>query len=217
MSFGRRVLDIIRREFISGVLVVVPVILTYIVIRFLFEAIDGILNPFIVDVFGYYVPGLGLVTTLLLILLAGFFARSFIGHQILKLGDRLLRRTPVIRPIYTAAKQLLEAMASTSDSTFKEVGLIEYPRKGIYAIGFLSRRIELDVSGVNKVYWSVFMASTPTPVSGMVVIIPEEEVIKLEMTVEEGVKFLVSGGVASPALIKRKPAVMRNESGEVTR
>ena len=217
MSFGRRVLDIIRREFVSGVLVVVPVILTYIVIRFLFEAIDGILRPFIVDAFGYYVPGLGLVTTLLLILLAGFFARSFIGHQILKLGDRLLRRTPVIRPIYTAAKQLLEAMASTSDSTFKEVGLVEYPRKGLYALGFLSRRIELDVSGVNRVYWSVFMASTPTPVSGMVVIVPEEDVIKLDMTVEEGVKFLVSGGVASPALIKRKPAAVRNESGEVTR
>ena len=217
MSFGRRVLEIIRREFISGVLVVVPVILTYIVLRFLFEAIDGVLGPFIVDVFGYYVPGLGLVTTLLLILLAGFFARSFVGHQILKLGDRLLRRTPVIRPIYTAAKQLLEAMASTSDSTFKEVGLIEYPRVGVYALGFLSRRIELDVKGVRKIYWSVFVASTPTPVSGMVVIVPEEDVIRVDMTIEEGVKFLVSGGVASPALIKRKPAVLRSESGEVTR
>ena len=154
---------------------------------------------------------------MLLILLAGFFARGFVGHQILKLGDRLLRRTPVIRPIYTAAKQLLEAMASTSDSTFKEVGLIEYPRVGVYALGFLSRRIELDVKGVRKIYWSVFVASTPTPVSGMVVIVPEEDVIRVDMTIEEGVKFLVSGGVASPALIKRKPAVLRSESGEVTR
>lgn len=195
-------LAILKRYFIAGILVVVPVILTWFVLKFLFEAIDGILRPVILQLFGYYIPGLGLVTTILLIILAGVITRSYLGGRAYRLGDKLMAKLPLIRTIYVAAKQLLEAIAGPSIDSFKEVALVEYPRKGVFALSFVSNRIQLDIDGVQRGYTSVFVPSTPTPVSGMVILMPDEEVTIVDMTIEEAIKFLVSGGVASPKLIK---------------
>lgn len=201
MSLPTQVLAILKRHFFSGVLVVVPIILTYIVIRFLFESVDGILQPFILNLFGYYVPGLGLITTLMLIFLAGFFTTNIIGHRLYRTGDNLLARLPIIRPIYSAAKQLLEAITTPSAKSFKEVALVEYPRRGSFQLCFISNRLTLSIDGSAESYFSVFVPSTPTPVSGMVVVVPKDDVYTIDMTVEEGIKFLVSGGVVSPAMI----------------
>ena len=214
MSLANRVIDSLKRQFISGVLVVVPLILTYIVLKFLFEAIDGILKPAVMAAFGYYIPGLGVLTTLLLIILAGLLTRNYIGHRIYRGGDRVLRKMPLIRPIYSSVKQLLEAMTSQSEQSFKEVGLIEYPRRGMYALGFVARRFTVSLEGAPKTFCSVFVASTPTPVSGMVVIVPEQDVIRVDMSVEEGVKFLVSGGVAAPDVIRSKTTALRDDAEE---
>ena len=196
---------IIKKYFISGVLVVVPFILTYIVLKFLFETVDGILQPFIHHLLGYYIPGLGIFSTLLIIILAGVLTRNVLGAWIYRRGDSVLTRLPIIRPIYSSAKQLLEAIAAPSMSSFKEVTLIEYPRKGIHALGFISHRVEMSLNDEVSKYAVVFIPSTPTPISGIVVIVPEKEAVTLNMTVEEGIKFLVSGGVASPSLIIRHP------------
>lgn len=204
MSVLSHAMATVKRQFISGMLVVVPLILTYLVLKLLFDAIDGILQPLIEGVVGYYVPGLGVITTILLILLAGFFTRNFIGARIYRIGDRILERMPIIRPIYSAAKQLLEAIAQPTHQSFKAVVLIEYPRRGSWVLAFLSNRMEVDIGGEIRRLVSVFVPSTPTPISGMVILVPEDEAQLLEMTVEEGVKFLVSGGVASPGLIKRR-------------
>ena len=196
---------ILKKYFISGVLVVVPIILTYIVLKFLFETVDGILQPFIHHLLGYYIPGLGIFSTLLIIILAGVLTRNVLGAWIYRRGDSVLTRLPIIRPIYSSAKQLLEAIAAPSMSSFKEVTLIEYPRKGIHALGFISHRVEMSLNDEVSKYAVVFIPSTPTPISGIVVIVPEKEAVTLNMTVEEGIKFLVSGGVASPSLIIRHP------------
>jgi len=216
MSVANRVIDTVKRHFISGVLVVVPIILTYIVLKFLFESIDGILQPIIHNLFGYFVPGLGVITTLLLIILAGMFTRNYLGAKLYKYGDRIIEKMPVIRPIYSSAKQLLEALTSTNTKTFKEVGLIEYPRKGIYALCFIARYVELDFKDNTQKAVTVFVPSTPTPVSGIALVVPVKEVIFLDMTIEEGVKFLVSGGVASPENLKQKNAPPWAEQNEVT-
>ncbi len=204
MSVANRILDTIKRHFISGVLVVVPFILTFIVLRFLFEAVDGILEPILHNLLGYYRTGLGLVTTLLIILLAGLLTRNFLGHRLFRFGERILERVPLIRPIYSASKQLLEALTRTNQQSFKEVALIEYPRKGVFQLCFVSRRINITTGGRSATYATCFVPSTPTPVSGMVVVVPVNEVLTLDMTVEEGIKFLVSGGVASPDLLTGK-------------
>ena len=109
---------------------------------------------------------------------------------------------PIIRPIYSAAKQLLEAVTTPSLETFKEVGLIEFPRLGIFTVVLISRRHDLDVGGTSGKYACCFVPSTPTPVTGWTVVVPIEEVHVLDMTVEEAVKFVVSGGVASRDLLK---------------
>lgn len=194
----------LKRYFFSGVLVVVPIILTYIVLKFLFDVIDGILSPLLFRIFGYYVTGLGLLTTLLIIVLAGVLTRNILGAQLYHLGDRLLRRMPVIRPVYTAAKQLLESLAAGSGTSFKEVGLIEYPRLGSYSICFVANRLKVLRDGEELEHVVVFIPSTPTPVSGMVVLIPTAEVEILDMTVEAAVTFLVSGGIISPSLVRKR-------------
>lgn len=193
---------ILKKYFLSGVLVVVPVILTFLVIRFLFEAIDGLLQPVLHELLGYFVPGLGVVTTVLLILLAGILSRNYVGKFLYRLGDNILAKLPLTRPIYSAAKQLIEAIASDESGVFQETGLVEYPRKGVFALCFVSHRFQLTKNGKTRDMVSVFVPSTPTPVSGMVIIVPPEEVTLLDMTVEEGIKFLVSGGVASPDVLK---------------
>jgi uncharacterized membrane protein len=210
-----KIVEAIKRYFISGVLVVVPLILTYIVLRFLFEAIDGVLQPLIFRVFGFYVPGLGVVTTLILILVAGMFTRNLIGHRAVKMGERVLARMPIVRPIYSSAKQLLEAMTSSTSQSFKEVGIIEYPRRGLYSLGFIARRFPMEIDGNRKWFVSILIASTPTPVSGMVVMVPEEEVYRINMTVEDGLKFLVSGGVVTPDMITHRTPKLRTETEEV--
>ena len=203
MSVANNIMDAIKRYFISGVLVVVPVILTFIVLRFLFEAVDGILQTYLHDLLGYYRTGLGVLTIVLLIMLFGVLTRSFIGHKIYRAGDRLLARLPIIRAIYSAAKQLLEAIAApTTTGSFKEVGLVEYPRKGVYQLCFISRTdMCLRIGGEERQFTTVFVPSTPTPISGMVVMVPTDEVVRLDMSVEDGIKYLVSGGVVSPTIL----------------
>ncbi len=217
MSMVNTVFGIIKRHFVSGVLVLVPLILTYLVLRYLFVAIDDILGPVILKVFGYYVPGLGVAIMLLLIMLAGILTRGIVGARLYRMGDRLLVRMPLIRPIYSSAKRMLEAVTSNSADSFKEVVLVEYPRKGIWAVGFITRYFEADLDGGVQRYCTVFMGSTPTPVTGWVIVAPEADVCRVDMTVEEGFKLLVSGGVVSPDEIKLKSAPERAVSGEVAR
>lgn len=215
MSSLNSIVVVLKRYFISGVLVVVPLILTYIVLKFLFETVDGILKPILIKAFGYYVPGLGVFTTILIIILAGVLTRNFIGAKLYRMGDQMLVRMPFIRPVYSAAKQLLEAVTVPSARSFKEVAFVEYPRRGVFALCFIARQIELEINGEVRKFATVFVPSTPTPVSGVVIMVPVGEVIPVNMTVEEGVKFLVSGGVASPELIKQKSRLMCEEQQEV--
>ncbi len=204
MSVLKVVKDIIRRQFVSGVLVVVPLILTYVVLRFLFEAIDGILLPVIMHLFGYAVPGLGIIATILIILLTGFFIRSIVGATLYKHGDRILARIPLIRVVYLAAKQLIEAITMPQVKSFREVVMIEYPRRGLYVVGFATSRTRRISDGViEKTLVGVFVPSTPTPISGFVVFVPEDEVTPLKITVEEAIKILVSGGIVTPPLIRK--------------
>lgn len=220
MSIINEVAAAVRRYFVSGVLVVVPLILTYIVLKFLFESVDSVLQPFLQKALGYSIYGLGVLTTILLIILAGVLTRNFLGAQLYRVGDRIMSAMPIIRPIYSAAKQLLEAVAMPSMNAFKEVALVEYPRRGVWSLGFISNKIAVMTDDTSKIYVSIFIPSTPTPISGMVILVQEDETFAVDMTVEEGVKFLVSGGVASPELIKRKnyPALGNDrEVGSETR
>ena len=200
-TFSKILWETLRKYFISGALVVAPVIITYLALRFLFEAIDGILSDEIYDLLGYRIPGLGLVTTLLLVLLVGVLTRNYFGSRMVKIGERFINSFPVVRTIYVAAKQLVEGVSLPSKRAFKQVALVEYPRRGVFALCFVVGRPIKRVDGVDTKSVCLFVPSTPTPVSGMVVVAPPDQVILLDMTVEEGIKFLVSGGIASPEIL----------------
>lgn len=198
--------DVLRRQFLSGMLVVVPLILTYVVLRFLFDIIDGILSPYIVRFLGYSIPGLGIISTILIIILTGFFVRSIVGASIYKYGDNLLTKLPIVRIFYLAAKKLIEALAQPNNEAFKEVVMFEYPRRGIWAVGFLTSKIKF-VNGSEDQQIEligVFVPSTPTPISGIVIFAPRKDIVSLDITVEDGLKLIVSGGIVAPPVIKKK-------------
>lgn len=194
----------IKRYFISGVLVVVPGILTFMVLRFLFETLDGILRPAVERLTGRDLPVIGFVALILVIFTAGIIARSYIGNRAVSLFERWLVRLPLIRPVYGAAKQLLEALAGPKINAFKEVAAVEYPRLGIWTVVLIASRTRMLVHGVECPCAVAFIPSTPTPISGMVIIVPESQVVSLDMTIEEAVKFIVSGGVVTPELMKER-------------
>lgn len=208
----RMIIDALRRYFVSGVLVVVPIILTYVVLSFMFESIDGILSPYLRKVLGYTVPGLGILTTLLLILLAGVLTYNFIGSSLFRAGDRALRSFPFVRIIYMSAKQLVEGVTLPQRETFKEVALIEYPRRGVFALCFVVKRPRLVSGDGESELVSLFVPSTPTPISGMVIMARPEEVMVLDMSVEDAFKFLISGGIVSPELFRAR--ILGPKSGE---
>jgi uncharacterized membrane protein len=141
----------------------------------------------------------------------GSIARNFFGSRLIKLGDKAMARMPLIRAVYSSAKQLLEAIALPSANSFNDVVMIEHPRIGIWTIGFVSNRLQVDLGDGKLAVVSVFIPHTPTPMTGTVVIVPERDVHILDMTVEEGIKFTVSGGVASPHLLAG--VKYRRESG----
>lgn len=208
MSVFKIVGDIVRRQFLSGVLVVVPLILTYVVLRFLFEAVDGILLPVVEKLLGFTIPGFGIIATLLIILLTGLFTRSILGGTIYKHSDKIMARLPLIRIIYLAAKQLIEAITRPQVKSFKEVVMIEYPRRGLYAIGFATAQIKYsDEHFGHRKLVGVFVPSTPTPITGLVIFVPEDEIMPVDITVEEAMKLLVSGGIVAPSVFRDQTGI----------
>jgi len=204
-SIGRLILDTVRRMFVSGVLVIVPVIATVVILNFLFHTVDGILSPVFERFLGYSIPGMGLVATLLLILLAGALARNVIGSRLFSIGELLFVRTPLVRTVYSAAKQLVEAVTGSQRKVFQRAVLVEYPRKGIYAIGFAAAETDVRSGPLNGKMVSIFVPSTPTPVTGFVIMVPADEVYELDISTEDVIKMLVSGGIATPAELRRLP------------
>ncbi len=191
---------VLRTRFVSGLLVVIPLILTFVLLRALVESIDGLLGPLVTALLGhsYDFPFVGVIVTIALIVLAGIFAANVIGGRLIRLWERLLLRIPIVSFVYGSAKQLVQALSIPHSNSFKSVVMVEYPRRGVYALGFLVKQTKLAGPSGDRKMASVFIPSTPTPISGLVVIFPEEEVVYLDMTIEEGVKFFVSGGIISP-------------------
>ncbi|MCI0530499.1 MAG: DUF502 domain-containing protein [candidate division Zixibacteria bacterium] len=197
-NIKRRILDVFRRQFLSGVIVIVPLILTYFVLRFLFGGFDSLFNPLQDKLLGTRIPGLGILATLVLIYLVGLLAGNVIGSRLIRLWEILFTKTPLVKTVYSASKQLLEALTSTRQKSFQKVVLVQYPRLGSYVLGFLTKRIELDINDSRREFMSIFVPSTPTPFTGFAILLPKEDVIILNLPVEEALQFIVSGGIVSP-------------------
>jgi len=198
----------IQRYFLTGIVVLTPIVLTIYIFWKIFIIFDnwmaGILQFLFVRVLGisnYYhrVPGIGILVMILLIILVGILTRLYVGRKLLDLGNWIVGKIPFFNSIYMTLKQIVEALFSDKGEVFRKAVLIEYPRKGIYSIGFMTQDTRGEVQNhSSKDLISIFLPTTPNPTSGFLLFVPKEDAIELNMSIEEAIKLIVSGGAINP-------------------
>lgn len=200
----------LRNYFLTGFIVCAPLAITAYIVWSFVGWVDSWVKPYIPDRYNpdtyllFPVPGFGLIVALLLITLIGFLAANFIGSAIVAFGENLLHRMPLVRGVYKALKQIFETVLSNKSEMFRTVGLVEYPRKGVWSIVFVAgeKRTEinekLDEDGDPLI--AVFMPCTPNPTTGFLMYVPKSELVVLDMSIEDGAKLIVSAGLVAPAV-----------------
>ena len=200
----------LRNLFIAGLLIVLPISITLFILTFLFKKLDNLLSPPFVKLLilfglplkeGQFIPGFGFVATILTILLTGLITKNIIGRKFFNLGEFFVKKIPVARSIYSGAKQIIETVTKSQTETFSKVVMIEYPRKGLLSLGFVTCAAKGEIQEVtDESVVNVFVPTTPNPTSGVLVFVSKKDIIPLSMTVEEGIKLVVSGGIVTPPI-----------------
>lgn len=195
----------VRGYFLAGIVVTAPIAITIYLTYIFFTFIDGWVARILPQEVYYAIyggssfPGLGILVALLFFIIIGWFATNFLGRFFIRLSESIVDRMPVIRNLYGAIKQIFETVMASQSQAFREVVMLEYPRKGVYSIGFVTGVTEGQVQRVTKAETvNVFVPTTPNPTSGYLLFVPKKELIYLDMTVEEGVKLVVSAGIITP-------------------
>jgi len=194
----------IKRWLFTGIILLVPIVVTIYLFLSIVNAMDGLIRliPAIWQpdqLIGFHLPGLGVVLTLIIVLITGMLGTSFIGRWLVRKGENIVERIPLVRSVYGALKNVLETVLRDNQDAFRRVVLIEYPRRGTYALGFVSGTGEGEVqhkTGENVI--TVFVPTAPNPTSGFLLYVPEEETTALEMSVEDAMKSVISAGVITP-------------------
>lgn len=213
----------IRRKLVAGLLVVFPIFITFIVIKFLFGLIGGILSPVVERAFillgsspkgtvdDFIVTSIAFILTFSALYFIGVIATNFFGKLILNFFEAILNKTPIIKNIYTSSKQLIEIISLPSRQSFKRVVMVEYPRVGMKAFAFVTGDIKTK-DGTELT--SIFIPTTPNPTSGFLIYLPEEDIIETDMDIEEGMKIIVSGGILVPEHLEFDKGKLTSEAQE---
>lgn len=195
---------LIRRYFLAGLLVWLPIWVTFFIIRFLVDLLDGTLAlvPYHYrpeQLFGHNIPGLGLIFTLVILFVTGLLVTNFVGRYLINWWERILARIPLVRSIYSAVKQVTHAFVQPQSQSFRKVVLIEYPRKGAWSIGFVTSTNfnALPLENDNHTL-AVFIPTTPNPTSGFLILVPKTDTIDLNISIEEAFRMIISLGVVTP-------------------
>ena len=196
----KSIITSIRNNFIAGIVVLIPIGITVYLTLFLISISSKILpkeiNPN--HYLPYNIPGLEIIISIFIITFIGWLSLSFLGKRLLNIFNNLLKKIPILRTIYSAIGQMTESLTK-NDKKNKNVVLVEYPRKGTWAVGFATNDNEGEISNkTNKNLVNVFVPTTPNPTSGFLLMFPKEEVIYLDMSFEEASKFIVSSGTSNP-------------------
>ena len=194
-----------RGYFLAGVLVTAPIGITFYISWLLIRWVDSKITPLIPQSYNpetylpFAVPGLGLVVVFLVLTFIGWSTAGLLGRLWTRLTERLLARMPVIRSVYGAVKQIIETILKQQSNAFRQVVLFEYPRRGSWALGFITGETLGEVQSLTSDdVVNVFLPTTPNPTSGYLLFIPKKDLVVLKMTVEEGIKMVVSGGIVTP-------------------
>lgn len=194
----------LRRYLIAGLLVWVPLGVTLLIINFLVELMDQTLLLIPVayrpdTILGFHIPGLGLVLTVAVVFITGVLVTNLLGQQLYLLGEKIVSRIPFVRAIYAAIKQVMETLFSGSGKSFRKVCLVEYPRREVWSLAFMTGDGAGEIrTRTGREVVNIFIPTTPNPTSGFFLMIPREDVIELTMSVDDGLKMLISIGVVMP-------------------
>jgi uncharacterized membrane protein len=195
----------LRNYFLAGILVTAPVSITIWIAWNLIGYIDDRVTPLIPPRWNpetylpFGVPGLGVVAMVVVLILVGFFAAGLIGRMVMRRGEAVLARVPVVRSVYSGTKQIFETILAQQSNAFRQVCLIEYPRRGTWAVGFVTGETVGEVQRLTgATVINVFIPATPNPTTGFLLFVPEPDVHVLDITVEEGIKLVISGGIVEP-------------------
>jgi uncharacterized membrane protein len=193
-----------RKYLIAGLLVWLPLAATVGIIKLVVDLLDKIILLLPLDyqpesLFGFSIPGLGLIIAIGILVLTGVLAANLLGRELVAFWESILSRIPIVRNIYNAVKQISSTVLTSKGKSFRKVVMAEYPRKGIWSIGFITNEnVEVDCKGKNGQMIAVFLPTTPNPTSGFILLFAKEDLIELDMSVEEGFKFIISIGVVVP-------------------
>lgn len=214
----------LRNYFLTGLIVCAPVAITLYIVWSFIGWVDSWVKPYIPDAYNpdhylpFALPGFGLIVALTVITLIGFLTANFIGRAIVSYGERVLARMPLVRGIYKTLKQLFETALSNKNEMFRTVGLVEYPRKGVWSLVFVAGEKDTEINAVldkpGDPLIGVFMPCTPNPTTGFLMYVYKSEIVLLDMTIEDGAKLIVSAGLVAPAY-KRKVKKVDGSSLEV--
>lgn len=195
----------LRNYLLAGIIVTAPVLITFFIIWHIVDFFDDTVSQLIPTRYNpetylpFSLPGLGFLFMLGLLTLIGWFTAGFVGRTVMRAGERILQRMPVVRSIYGTLKQIFETVLAQSSRSFREVVLIEYPRRGLWAIAFVTgpTRGEIRERSPEDLV-NVFLPTTPNPTSGFLLFVPARDLVHLDMTIEEGMKLVISGGIVTP-------------------
>ena len=209
----------LRTNFLTGLVVVAPVLITFYIIWGIITFVDDQIVPLVPQVynprtyFEYDVPGFGLFIFVVFTTVVGYFTKNLFGRQILRAFESWVDRMPVVRSIYNGLKQIVETVLSQSGTSFQKACLIEYPRKGVWCIAFVVTKTTGEIPRRTNTpdMISVFLPSTPNPTTGFVMFLPAEDVVLLDMTIEEAAKVHISGGLVMPPSREEVEAAARRE------
>jgi len=198
----------IKKNIIAGLLVTVPVSLTYIVLKFVITRIDALVVPVVSKIIGakamenfngYFVPGMGFLILIFFIFFIGLLATNFFGKKLFSFGELVLRKIPIVRVIYITIKKVVDTVSQSNESTFEKMALITYPRAPLKTLGIIVCDTPDAVSrNIEEPSVNVFVPTSPNPTTGFVIAVPIKDVDFLKMTVEEGLKMIISFGVVAP-------------------
>ena len=192
----------LRTHFLAGLLVIVPIAASILILVWVFRTIDDILQPFIKDIFGRSIVGLGFAVTMVLVFVVGIIASNYVGRRLIHFGDSLLKRVPLFRQIYTGAKHVMDGFSGTgaiSKAAFREVVLVEFPARGMTTVAFITNEYR---SQTGEKLYAVYIPTSPTPWAGFAAIVTEDSMTRTSITVDEALKMCISGMMISPATLQ---------------
>jgi uncharacterized membrane protein len=184
----------LKNKILTGLFAVVPVALTFYILKAIFTFLDKLTAP-ILKQFQIQIPGLGLILTIFLVYFLGLFITNVIGRRLFSWGEKIITAIPLVNTIYVTIKQLTEAFTGTANRSFKSVVYVEYPRKDLWTLAFVTGD---SANGKGEEFYHLFVPTTPNPTSGFFIMIPKQDAVPADMNVEDGLKAIISGGMLAP-------------------